>query len=220
MGSGTADTTSVAAWAKGGLRLMSRAAPWPWAKVAFSWTLTADTYAYNLRSIDSTLIRVASKEFRYGGRTTYLKWRPVDILDRALEPSWKDASGSTGTPQYITRVGVQLWVAGKPSQAHIDSYPTVYGYGWRHENWDADANINGGHLLLPDDFFEAAVECALAYGFHEEDDPRAETFLNRWLNVYKPDMLGALDPGANDRMVVPTWAYYTEDTDDRYGDGP
>jgi len=219
MGEGALDVASVAAGAKGGLRMMCSAAPWPWMRMAFSWNLTAGTYAYNLRDIDATLQRVDAKEFRYDGGTSYLTWATVSSIDRTLEPSWKDDGTDSGTPEYIARVGTQLWVAGKPSAAHVSSYPSVYGYGWRHENWDEDGDINGGHLLLPDDFFEAAVQCSLDYGYHEEDDARAELFMQRWLNVYKPDMLATLDPGSNDRMFVPSWAYHADNADDNYGDG-
>lgn len=219
MGSDTLDTASVTAWAKGGLRMIERAAPFPWYETALSWSLVADQYAYELYDIDAAVWRMDTRSFRYGGETEKLRWGVVRSIDAALGPSWRDAATASGTPQYICRMGTQLWVAGKPSAAFVASNPTVYAYGWRHDNYDEDVSVNGGRLLLPDAYFEVAVECALAYGYHEEDDPRAETFLSRFRQVHYPEMLGTLDVGANDQMRAPRWASISHDTVENYGDG-
>jgi len=219
MGDDSLDTASVAAWAKGGLRMIERAAPWPWYETHLSFTLTAGTYRYSLYDIDSSVWRVDTRSFRYGGKTERLQWGTIRGIDAALGPDWRDSSSANTTPEYICRLGVELWVAGKPSASHVASYPTVYGYGWRHDNWDEDADVNGGRLLLPDAWFEVAVECSLAYGYHEEDDPRADTFLTRFRQVHYPEMLQTLDVGANDQMRAPVWADMGYETVDNYGDG-
>lgn len=200
LGDATEDSASATAWAKGGLRMIGRAAPWTWLRISWTLSLVADQYAYALSSLDTNLWRLKVNSLRYAGTTTYLGWRTPEEIDSILEPTWKDAATAGGTPQYATHFGNNLWIAGKPSAAHIASYPSLYGYGWRKENYD-------GALFLPDEFFEIAVEASLAYGFTEEDDPRADNYLARAQRSIREEMMGAeLDVGANMHLKMPSWA--------------
>jgi len=215
------DAASATAWTKGGLRMIGRAGAWPWLRYAISFTMVADQYAYPLSGIASDLWRLDSRSLRYGGQTSRLRWAATpESIDEQLGPAWKDASAASGTPQYATRMGADLWIANKPSQTFIDSNPTMSGYGWRHENYDEDADINSGNLLLPDEFMEVIVDASLAHGWNEEGDQRAVEMLQRWRQVHLPEMMGVkLDVGAGDRMIPPDWAYWGYTGLDDYGDG-
>uniref|UniRef100_A0A6H1ZCF4 Uncharacterized protein n=1 Tax=viral metagenome TaxID=1070528 RepID=A0A6H1ZCF4_9ZZZZ len=220
MGKSSADVENVAAWAKGGLRMIGRAAAWPWLRRSITVTLVADQHNYAFSTIASDLWRIDTKSLRYAGRDSYLAWGDPEQLDNQLGPDWKDSTGTSGTPQYACRFGVELWIASKPSTTFVASYPSVYGYGWRNENYTGDSTINGGNLLLPDEFFEIAVESSLAFGFLAEDDPRAGTELNRARMMIREEMMGAaIDLGAHKQMIVPGWARQSWSSTDDYGDG-
>lgn len=206
-----ADQTSIAGWVKGGLLLMNRTANWSWLRTELTWELLDDVYATDLRAIEPTAWRVDTQSF-YRDDNEALSWATLTQIDQWLLPTWKDASTSGSTPQFITRKGVQLWVAPKPDQAI-----TLYGAGWRTENIDEDEDVNGGHLLVPDEFFDAVVECALAYGYHEEDDARAEVFLNHFRAVHLPDMLAFNDVGHLSSMRLPRLSPDQVPVSDGYG---
>lgn len=220
LGSSDDDTDSAAAWGKGGLRMIGRAGAWPWLRRTISVTLVADQYNYDLADIASDLWRIDTKSLRTGGFNSYLDWNIIEAIDHELGPDWKNSSTDSGTPEYACRFGTELWIAGKPSSTFVSSNPRLYGYGWRYENWDEDSSVNNGNLLIPDVFFEIAVEASLAYGFTEEDDPRANDCLMRARQMIREEMMGAkLDVGADDRMFPPDWAYHSWAALDDYGDG-
>jgi len=190
----------------------------PWLRRSFEVTLVADQYNYAMADIASDLWRIDSKSLRYGDRSTFLTWGDLDAIDSELEPSWKDAATASGTPQYATRQGLELWIAGKPSEAFVADHPTLYGYGWRMENISEDSGANSGYLWLPQPLMGAAVTGALAYGWDEEDDPRADKMLGRFQNVWVPRLRAfEFDSNVNNTMIAPSFAYDNEIGDD-YGD--
>lgn len=220
LGDSTEDGVSGTAWAKGGLRMISRAGAWPWTRCQWEVTLVENDYDYAFSAISSVLWRIDTKTLRYGGKSTEITWASPEGIDASLGPDWKDSSGTAAAPAYATRFGTDLWIAPKPSAAHIASNPKIYGYGWQTENIAMTSTINSGKLLLPDEFIEIAVECSLAYGFTEEDDPRAESKMNLARVLIREDMMGCkLDVGAHDRMLPPDWSYHRYIELDAYGDG-
>jgi hypothetical protein len=220
LGTSTDDGTSATAWAKGGLRMICRAAAFPWLRVAWELTLVEGTYNYAFSGISAVLWRIDAQSLRYGGKGCELVWGSVAAIDAALGPNWKDSDAGNVTPQYAARFGADLWIAGKPSAAHIAAHPKIMGYGWQQENFAKTATINSGNLLLPDEFIEIAVECALAFGFTEEDDPRAEVKMSMATKLIREDIMGCrLDVGTGDRMLPPDWAYHQYDGVSDYGDG-
>lgn len=216
-----AESAKANAWAKAGLRHIARCAPWPWLRAQFSIALVADTYEYAFSTYLSDCFRLDTRSVRYGaGREARLRWRNDDFIDAFYGPGWKDSGGVAGNPEFVTRFGNALWVARKPSVAFIASNPTLYGKYWRTENYD-------GTLYLPDEFFECAVHAALAHGWAEEDDARAEQYKQLFKTQDLVEMMGAtLDVGAEDRMQIPAWAHHPyegiNDLDDEaswgYGD--
>lgn len=197
-------------WAKGGLRMLNRAGAWEWLHTHTSFAFVANQYAYDLSTIASDLFRIATDTIRYGG--TYLQWGAAKSIDQVLEPTWKDGSG-LGTPQYAARVGNQLWVATVPNTAFVTDHPTGYFYYFRAENYT-------GTLYLPDEFYDCAVDSALAFGFTQEDDPRAQEMLMRVQQIHLTSMLGAkLDIGARNQMSLSRSASGQESILSDYGDG-
>lgn len=208
----TSEQTAADRWTNGGLRMISRAAPWEWLHAYTSFNLTANDYDYPFSTIASTLFRIDIRSVRYGDATQYLKWGNIQAIDEALGPDWRDSSANAGTPQYVTRVGNELWVADMPSAAFIADNPTVYFAYWRHE-------VSTGTLYLPDEFYEIAVDASLAYGFTQEDDPRGDPMMTRWRLIHLPEMRGTrLDIGARDQMANPRHFADGSRLDD-YGDG-
>ena len=207
-----ADTTSGAAWTAMGLRAIVRAAPWSWLRRTIEITLVGDTYEYAFSDFASDLFRLDAKSIRYGGKDDYLEWGAIESVDDVLGPDWKDSGTDAGTPEYVTRFGNNIWVAKKPSDDFVASYPILYGYGWRNEP-------SSGELYLPDPYFEVAVEASLAYGWYEEDDPRAQEKLAHLHRVLLPEMMGAqLDINAGDRLQEPAWMSHSRDNFEDYGD--
>ena len=218
LGTSADDLTSADAWAEQGLMKISTDGAFEWLRKAFEINLVADQYNYALSDIDETIWRIDSRSLRYGGRGSYLNWGQLDAIDSELEPSWRDSDGTSSTPQYATRVGLEIWVAGKPSAAFVAEHPKVEGFGWCTDNVAEDATVNGGKLLLPDPFFQAAVTAALAYGWDEEDDPRADKMLGRYQNLWLERMRSLeLNVNANHAMIAPSYVYDASMGDD-YGD--
>lgn len=206
----TEQTTSDR-WTKAGLRMLNQAGAWEWLHAHTSFSFANADYDYNFSAIASDLFRIDARSIRYGDSATYLQWGHIQAIDEALGPDWKD-SGAKGTPQYATRVGNALWVATVPNAAFVADNPTGYFYYWRYENYT-------GTLYLPEDFYDCALDAALAQGYLQEDDPRATEMLSRVLQVHLPSMRGAkMDIGARDKMELPRWAREADSVLD-YGDG-
>lgn len=218
-GDATEDDESVEAAAKAGLRMIGRAGAWPWLKTTVTIPLVASQYNYRISSVAPLVWRFDVRSFRYAGNTSYLEWITAKEIDYTLEPSWRDSGSSTGIPSYITREGWEIWIAPKPSAAHITTYPNVYGYGWQIENTAGTSTINNGALLLPDEFSAAAIHAGLSQALIEEDDNRAEQMLARFQQVDLPAMMETLDVGQFDRMKSPAWNYHEQAGDSYYGDG-
>lgn len=209
----TDEADTAAAWTRAGLNHISLAGAWTWLKAHFtlpeSGSQTAGDYSW---ALPADCFRVAVKTVRYGGKETFLAYRRIDFIDNYYGPDWKDASADNGTPRLITRVGNELWTAPKPSAAHLTSYPSLMGYYWRREP-------ASGTLYLPDEFREAAVCAALAEGWLQEDDPRAEKQLDRFEKYWCPRMMGAtLDVGAGDNVESPGWMDQAYEGSANYGD--
>ena len=185
------EQTTSDRWAKGGLRMIGRAGAWEWLRAHTSFSLTAGTYNYAFSTIASDLFRIDTRTVRVGA-STYLEWGRIQNIDEFLGPDWKDAGADRETPAYVTRVGNSLWVARIP-----DAVATVSFYYFRSEAYD-------GNLYLPDELYECAIEASLAFGFTQEDDPRADSMLQRFTSVHLPEMRSArLDIGRRDRMSLP-----------------
>lgn len=196
----TDEATTAADWVKAGLNHISLMGAWSWLKTSLtlpaSGSQTAGDYSY---ALPTDFFRLAAKSVRYGGKETKLVYRRIDWIDDYLGPDWKDSGSDNGTPRFITRVGNELWVAPKPSQDHLDDYPYLYGYYWRREP-------SSGTLYLPDEFEEAAICAALAEGWLQEDDPRADQQLRRLEQYWYPKMLGTtLEVGAGDQVEPAEW---------------
>ena len=204
----TDEATNAARFTKAGLRAISRAGAWEWLHTYYSTGITtvAGTYAY---ALPTDLYRIDTRSIRTGGRNSFLGWRRQGWIDDQLGPDWKDSGSDNGTPQYATRVGNNLWVATKPSQTWVSSNALIYFYYWLSEP-------ASGTLYLPDSYVDVAVQAALCYAYLAEDDPRADSMLNRWQNVYLPELRGAkLDMGDGNRMNDTAWM-----TDDDYDGQP
>ena len=206
------ESTTSDRWAKGGLRRLSRAGAWEWLRAHTSFALTAGDYSYALSAIASDFIRADTRTLRYAG--TYLEWGSAQAIDEKLGPDWKEAvAADHGTPQYATRVGQEIWVGKIPSVSFVASNPSIYLYYYRSEAFS-------GNLYLPDDFYDCAVDAALAFGFTQEDDPRAGEMLQRVEQVHLPAMRAArLDIGQGDRMATPLWMLDNGSGLAGYGDG-
>jgi len=218
-GDSTEDDASVEAAAKMGLRMIGRSGAWPWLKTTITIPLVASTHNYVISSVCPLIFRFDTHSFRYAGRDTYLEWATEKEIDFKLEPTWRDTGATTGTPSYICHMGAELWIAPKPSVTHIASYPNVYGQGWQIENFAGTAGINGGNLLLPDEFSQVAVHASLSYLWEEEDDPRSTAMLQRFNQIDLPQMAAVIDVGQFDRMRTPAWNYHEVSGDSYYGDG-
>ena len=58
------------------------------------------------------------------------------------------------------------------------------------------------------------MQAALIYGYLAEDDGRADGMLQKWQNVYLPELRGAkLDMNSGDQIKAPDWYW---DSDDMY----
>ena len=199
-------------WAKGGLRLINRAGAWEWLHAHTTFALTGGTYAYAFSTIASSLFRIDTKSIRYG--STYLDWYKSGEIDEILGPDWKDADAAEGTPAYVTRVGNSLWLAQIPGDTFVAANANAAFYYWRNENYT-------GTLYLPEDFYDIAVDASLAFGFTQEDDPRAESMMARFQKIHVPEMRATkMDMGQRDRMHEPGWMRDSENIVDGYGDGP
>ena len=161
------------AWTKGGLRAISRMGTFPWLKARGKFALSDGTFEYafsaNLNpagAASNDIFRLDTKSFRYGGWNTYLAWERAERIDANLGPDWKDDSDDTNTPEYVTRFGNNIWIAQKPGASFVADYPHLHFYYWRSEP-------STGDLYLPPELTEIAVDFALAYGWYQEDDPRA-----------------------------------------------
>ncbi len=209
----TSESTASDRWAKGGLRLIGRTGAWEWLHAHTSIGLVASQYNYALETYASDLQRIDTRTIRYGSQ--YIKWGHITRIDELLGPSWKDAGATEGTPEYMTRVGGELWLARTPTAAFVAANPNVSFYYWKSEAFTDAANI-----LLPDDFYECAIDASLAFGFTQEDDPRGDALLRRVMDVHIPEMRGFnMLIGSKDRMADPRHFIADESRLDGYGDG-
>ena len=208
---GTDDATSAEAWAKAGLRKLARAGAWPWLRYAWTYTFVALDYDIAISSLASDLWRIDTRSLRYGGKGTHLAWGTPESIDGRVGFDWRENTIG-GTPLYATRMGVELWIAPKPSATFVASNPTLYGYGWRSEP-------STGTLYLPEEFLEVAVDAGLSFGWAEEDDPRAVEKERMFRQVHLPEMMSLhMDVGDLDRMFGPSWSYNAYESIDDYGD--
>ena len=208
----TSESVTSDRWAKGGLRMINRSGAYEWlhAYTSFSWV--ADQYNYPFSTIASDLFRIDTKSIRFGGSDSFLSWGHINRIDDILGVSWKDGAG-LGTPLYATRVGNSLWVATVPDAAFVSDYPSVFFYTSPTENYT-------GEIYLPEEFYDIAIDAALAFGFTQENDPRSREFQDRFRVTHIPAMFGAkMDIGNRDRLQTPEWMSVHSSRMDDYGDG-
>lgn len=181
---GTASYLAATAAAESGLReidkLILRGCNFPWAEVQTTLALSTLTDGYKL-SVPARLLRVQGTSWWYSGTQRQgLEWRSLEYMDAALNPGWRTAAGTTGTPSMITRVASQFWVGVKPSTEFISSYPDLY-YGYYQRESSADST-----LLIDDVYFDCVVHAALMVGLKQKDDSDQAMYRQLWQQVDVP----------------------------------
>ena len=201
----TDESTNAARFTKAGLRAISRAGAWEWLHTYYSTGITTTTGDYDY-ALPTDLYRLDTRSVRTGGRESYLGWRNIRWIDGHLGVDWKDSGSDNGTPEYVTRLGNNLWIATKPSLTWVTANAKLYFYYWLTE-------VSSGTLYLPDEYLDVAVQAALIYGMISEDDPRADSMLQRWQQVYLPELRGSkLDMHSGDQVLSPSWFDNTDDS--------
>ncbi len=196
------DYAAATAAAKAGLRAIDRlvvaGANFPWTSVDTYFNLTTPgvlTDGYRL-TVPARCARLKAKGFRYStSEESRLTWAELEVIDRALQPVWRTASSTKGTPAWVTREGNEIWIGDQPNTTHLASYPYLYyGYYKREDSGDAT-------LLLPDELFDCAVHAGLAAYLKHKDDTDWRLYNDLWTKQDKPMLYGWSGvSGAHDRM--------------------
>lgn len=186
---GTASYLAATAAAEAGLReidrLVLRGCNFHWAEVQTSVAFSTLTDGYKL-AVPARLLRVQGKSFWYASNSRYnLQWSALEQMDRALNPGWRLASGTTGVPTMVTRVANDFWVGCKPSTEFIADYPALY-YGYYQRESSSDST-----LLIDDVYFDCVVHAALAAGLKQKDDTDQGMYRQLWEQVDRPLLIGA-----------------------------
>ena len=191
----TDEATNATRYTKAGLRAIGRAGAWEWLHAtAAPVTLVAGTYDY---ALESDLFRIDTRSIRTGGKDSFLKWRKSDWIDGYLGPDWLDAAVGNGTPEYVTRYGNNIRIARKPDS-------TFAANTLKYQYWRSEPAT--GTLYLPDEFVDIAVQASLIYGMVAEDDPRSDGMLQKWNNVWLPEMRGVkFNMNDGDQINAPDW---------------
>ena len=171
---------------RSGLTRIQRLGAWPWLLTTQSDTLVAAQRAYPLPDdlfqfeVESFNVTITSAD-----RGRSLRWGSVLQVDRRLKGAhWRLGSGQTGTPQYVVRVGNELWLAPPPSEDVVDSVSRLDYLYYRNEP-------TSGPLLLPDALRAAAVHASLAEGLKEKDDTDQAYYETLFATVDMPDLMSA-----------------------------
>jgi hypothetical protein len=205
----TEEDADVGRWAKAGIELVESEDSWSWLYKDFTISLVANTYAYDW---PSAMEKFDSNTLRYGGSNTYLAYaRNAENIDRYLSPSWRDSSGSQGTPKYFTDFGRKFWIAQKPSSDFVSSNPTLYLYGYTTDLASVeDSPSSSTTLLIPYRAANAYVEAALMVGLQQEDDPDWRTYQQVFdANIQR---LRGFDVSvaSTDEVLLPEWSPFQE----------
>jgi hypothetical protein len=166
--------------------------------------LTAGTYEYAMRTLNSDFRKIQADAIHWGNNGTPLFfYDEIEEFGRRIGPEWKRSATANGSPELATMMGQSLVIGPKPSQAWITINGEIHGYYYRAES----LTTVGATLLMYEDFFEALVEVALIYLLNQEDDSDFRALLQHWEQSRLQELRGyEPSPQSTEQVSTTAWA--------------
>ena len=196
--SGTDDYVHVTRWMVQAGRHLQRVNDWSCHKEEFSLTLSEGVYKYAYAAAvwgGAALVRprkFQGDSIRPVNTKRTLKWRDeIEEIDRGLGGQWRDSATANTTPQFVSMMGNQLIVAGKPSAGFIADFATLEGYYYLSEDFVTSGDDwETTDFKFYDDFFMDHVDLCIIFGMQQEDESEFRTMLAHWDRTRLPELRG------------------------------